>query len=106
MEQSQCSTVKQVVYDVSQYMSMHPGGRGSIMRHAGRDASADFVNRHQSLMNAWNKLPDLYVADIQSGMMAAIRPTSSGSRANAYVLKDTGADAQEEKGCVIVCAVM
>jgi len=76
------------------------------MRHAGRDASADFVNRHQSLMNAWNKLPDLYVADIQSGMMAAIRPTSSGSRANAYVLKDTGADAQEEKGCVIVCAVM
>eukprot|EP01001_Neometanema_parovale_P013320 NODE_9693_length_630_cov_88.163708_g9426_i0.p1 GENE.NODE_9693_length_630_cov_88.163708_g9426_i0~~NODE_9693_length_630_cov_88.163708_g9426_i0.p1 ORF type:complete len:132 (+),score=12.46 NODE_9693_length_630_cov_88.163708_g9426_i0:108-503(+) len=34
------------VYDVSDFLNDHPGGRGPILAHAGKDASATFHAQH------------------------------------------------------------
>ena len=57
------------VFDVTTYMHSHPGGKMAIIRHAGKDATQKFIARHATLPNAWNKLPDMYVADLGGGCL-------------------------------------
>mmetsp|Transcript_49529 Transcript_49529/g.98958 ORF Transcript_49529/g.98958 Transcript_49529/m.98958 type:complete len:106 (-) Transcript_49529:52-369(-) len=57
------------VYDVTKYMLGHPGGKMAILRHAGKDCTEKFNQRHTSLPNAWNKLAELYVGDVRGGCL-------------------------------------
>ena len=38
------------VYDVTEYMNKHPGGKNSILKHAGTDATKVFYQIHEKYM--------------------------------------------------------
>lgn len=44
-----------VVYDVTPFLSIHPGGRGSILRHAGGEASEDFDFHGAEARKLWGQ---------------------------------------------------
>ncbi len=55
--------IRNCVFDVTRYAEIHPGGRLVLLRNAGQDATADFVDTKHSL-DAVLKLPPLLVADL------------------------------------------
>lgn len=55
--------VKNKVYDVSTYISKHPGGRRKIVNTCGEEVSSVFASIHSNF--AWNLLNDYYVGNLQ-----------------------------------------
>ena len=58
------------VYDVSVYMTKHPGGKNLIFRSAGLDVSKDFEAMFHSV-RARKKLDELYVGDVEGAKAPA-----------------------------------
>ncbi|MFA6436120.1 MAG: cytochrome b5-like heme/steroid binding domain-containing protein [Candidatus Gracilibacteria bacterium] len=50
------------VYDVSNYINKHPGGKSSITNTCGGEASTIFAAIHSNF--AWNLLKDYYVGEL------------------------------------------
>jgi hypothetical protein len=44
------------VYDVTPFLHDHPGGKGSILRHAGRNSSTDFDFHSAGAQGEWRRL--------------------------------------------------
>ena len=40
------------IYDVSKFMSVHPGGLKSILMYGGRDCTSEFLRLHRKYQNA------------------------------------------------------
>ncbi|MFA5792686.1 MAG: cytochrome b5 domain-containing protein [Candidatus Gracilibacteria bacterium] len=54
--------VKGKVYDVTNYIDQHPGGKQNIYNYCGKESSTTFANIHSNF--AWNLLADYYVDDL------------------------------------------
>lgn len=57
--------VEKCVFDVTDYMTRHPGGRVAILRHSGKDATTFFDRIGSHTSSARKTLAKLYVADVQ-----------------------------------------
>lgn len=57
--------VKGQVYDVSSYISQHPGGRRNITSRCGQEVTGIFASIHSNF--AWNLLADYQVGFIDNG---------------------------------------
>ena len=82
--QSDCfQVINNKVYDLTNYMSQHPGGAEEIIAYCGKEATAayDSIRRgrgHSS--NADSLLADLYVADL--GSSNTVSPDSGNTSSN------------------------
>lgn len=54
--------VKDKVYDVTKYLTLHPGGAESILITAGMDSTEEFEAIHSK--KAWGLLDDYYIGDL------------------------------------------
>jgi cytochrome b involved in lipid metabolism len=55
------------VYDVSEYLRSHPGGRGTITPYCGKEATHAFETKDRGeshSQKAWNHLDSCYVGDL------------------------------------------
>ncbi|CAH0561032.1 unnamed protein product [Brassicogethes aeneus] len=48
MEKTVWVVIRDIVYDVTEYMEDHPGGSDLILEHAGKDGTKDFENTGHS----------------------------------------------------------
>ncbi len=56
--------VKGAVYDVSSYVSMHPGGKNSITTRCGKEVTSIFLSIHSNF--AWDLLGKYYIGEVSS----------------------------------------
>jgi cytochrome b involved in lipid metabolism len=62
------------VYDVTQYIPMHPGGTNTIRPYCGKESTQAFTNRGgdgRHSTNAWNMLENYYIGDFAGGTEGA-----------------------------------
>lgn len=85
-----------VVYDVTEYMSRHPGGKVAILKHKGKDCTSYFENVSAHSDFARNNLPKLYVADVGSSLI----PSFGGVKKNSK--KKNGQN--EKEGTMNACS--
>lgn len=81
--QSDCWVIIQnKIYDVTSFMSSHPGGVSAIARNCGTDVTSLFStsagHRHSSY--AYSLLPTYYVADLVGSTVANPAPTPTRTR--------------------------
>lgn len=56
--------VRGVVFDVTAFVSLHPGGASVISQFAGRDATELFNRQHGDSRSAWDRLNDFRVGEV------------------------------------------
>jgi cytochrome b involved in lipid metabolism len=65
--EASCFTiVNNKVYDVTSWISKHPGGRNAILGLCGKDGTVQFMNQHGSNSNAQATLQAFFMANLQS----------------------------------------
>ena len=77
------------VFNVTDYMTRHPGGKVAILRHGGKDATKFFDKVGSHTSSARKSLAKLYIADVQSfslGMGGGAKKNAPGSSACSCVL--------------------
>ncbi len=52
------------IYDITSYISSHPGGVDALKRHAGKDASKPF-HGEQHASSVGDIIPDFYIGDLK-----------------------------------------
>mmetsp|Transcript_26554 Transcript_26554/g.43481 ORF Transcript_26554/g.43481 Transcript_26554/m.43481 type:complete len:124 (+) Transcript_26554:218-589(+) len=57
--------VKGKVYNVTEFLSVHPGGAGVILAQAGEDATDEFVSSHPP--TTFTLLAKWYIGDVEGG---------------------------------------
>lgn len=63
-EQGDCwLTIQGKVYDISTFMTKHPGGRWILLGQAGQDATPAFLKTIHSEV-AFEKMMELYIGDL------------------------------------------
>mmetsp|Transcript_44756 Transcript_44756/g.112236 ORF Transcript_44756/g.112236 Transcript_44756/m.112236 type:complete len:133 (-) Transcript_44756:316-714(-) len=60
------------VFDVTSYISRHPGGQASILRHAGKNATSFFDKQGSHTSGARKTLAKLYIADVGSSFAPSL----------------------------------
>lgn len=68
------------VYDVTNYISLHPAGARPILEYCGKDATRAFAAYHSS--RAWSLLEYFYIGDLG----AAITLASSNTQGSGYTI--------------------
>mmetsp|Transcript_35435 Transcript_35435/g.69368 ORF Transcript_35435/g.69368 Transcript_35435/m.69368 type:complete len:124 (+) Transcript_35435:66-437(+) len=56
-------------FNVTDYMTRHPGGQAAILRHGGKNATAAFNKVGSHTSSAKKALANLYIADVGSSIM-------------------------------------
>lgn len=69
--------INKKVYDVSNYINKHPGGKRNITSRCGQEVTGIFASIHSNF--AWNLLAQFYIADIgtsQASVSSASSPNT------------------------------
>lgn len=65
-DRSSCySVIDGKVYDLTQWMSKHPGGAGNVLKICGKDGSMAFSGKHGDSASAKAVLPDYLIGDLK-----------------------------------------
>lgn len=59
------TTIDNNVYDITSFITEHPGGERDIMKVCGRDGSSLFSNQHGNNAEAKAQLTSLYIGTLQ-----------------------------------------
>mmetsp|Transcript_1916 Transcript_1916/g.3461 ORF Transcript_1916/g.3461 Transcript_1916/m.3461 type:complete len:436 (-) Transcript_1916:158-1465(-) len=68
--------IKGLVYDISDYVDQHPGGRGVLKHIAGTDATRDFLDVHSGSSAIQDKLDEMYIGVYDCATREPAPPTS------------------------------
>lgn len=75
--------VKGAVYDVSTYVSVHPGGKNSIVNRCGQEVTNLFTRIHSNL--AWDLLGKYYVGEISNSTNQDTSTAAAQTTQDAFV---------------------
>ncbi len=59
------SAIDGKVYDLTEFMSKHPGGAGNILKICGKDGSEAFSGQHEGSAQAKAALPDYMIGELE-----------------------------------------
>jgi len=86
--------IKQNVYDVSSYISLHPGGRGTITSRCGREVTSIFASIHSNF--AWDLLGKYMIGSVQAGNTNTAKGSNAQQNLDTIQSKITEAYTQAE----------
>uniref|UniRef100_A0A6U4SX50 Cytochrome b5 heme-binding domain-containing protein n=1 Tax=Hemiselmis andersenii TaxID=464988 RepID=A0A6U4SX50_HEMAN len=89
-----CIVIDNCVFDVTGYLSRHPGGQAAILRHAGKNATSGFDKVGSHTSGARKTLAKLYIADVGSSFV----PTMGSKKDKG---KGKGKESSSSCNCVL-----